>query len=451
MPENDVSPISEAREVSVAMGKGGGSLVLDRVSLAIGTGEVVALLGPSGCGKSTLLRVLAGLLRPTSGQALAHGKPLDGLHPGIAIVFQSFALFPWLSVKQNVELALNALGLSPQEQSERAQHCIGLVGLGGFEEAYPKELSGGMKQRVGIARALARGPELLCMDEPFSALDVFTAESLRNEVYALWTRRHDHTRRAQLPSNLKSVLLITHIIEEAVFLADRIVIMASRPGRIRQTVANTIPHPRDPKSSTFAAMVERLHDAIVAEHLPEPSPGPGPGPEAAGALEPLPPVSVGEMVGVMEIVNARRGRMSIFALDQLTEYDFGHTILVVKAAEMLGYLDTPKNDVVLTELGREFLAADPDARKAIFRRQLLNLNTFRHVVELLGQTPQKLMTRQSVRKDLAARLPTVNTDQLIETLVAWGRSAELIGYSTDFGVLYLDQPPAADASETASS
>src|SRR4051812_23722608 len=217
------SAICEAREVSVAFGDS--KPVLERVSLAIHPGEVVAILGPSGCGKSTLLRTLVGLLRPTSGQVFAHGQPLGGIHSGVAIVFQSFALFPWLTVRQNVEVALNGLGLDPDLAAERVVRCIDLVGLEGHEEAYPKELSGGMKQRVGIARALAREPELLCMDEPFSALDVFTAESLRSEVYSLWTRRAAEGKDALQLAHLKGILMITHIIEEAVFLADRIVIM----------------------------------------------------------------------------------------------------------------------------------------------------------------------------------------------------------------------------------
>src|SRR5690349_5143255 len=222
MDSTNGSPICEARKVTVTFGPDDSKVVLQDVTLAVNPGEVVAILGPSGCGKSTLLRALVGLLKQTRGEVLAHGKPLVGIHPGISIVFQNFALYPWLTVRENVAVALNGLGLDPSAASNRVERCIDLVGLDGQEEAYPKELSGGMKQRVGIARALARGPELLCMDEPFSALDVFTAESLRSEVYALWTGGHS-AKDAHLPSSLKSILMITHIIEEAVFLADRIV------------------------------------------------------------------------------------------------------------------------------------------------------------------------------------------------------------------------------------
>ncbi len=218
--------------------------MLRDVSLAIREGEVVAVLGPSGCGKSTLLRILTGLIAPTSGEVLCHGQGLRGIHPGASIVFQNFALYPWLTVAENVRVGLHRKGLGASEEAGRIRRAIDLVGLEGFEEAFPKELSGGMKQRVGIARALVGGPELLCMDEPFSALDVLTAESLRSEVYGLWSRGD---------LGLKSMLLITHLIEEAVFLGDRIVILASNPGSIRRVLENPLRHPReyrDPRFST---------------------------------------------------------------------------------------------------------------------------------------------------------------------------------------------------------
>src|SRR5580693_2828225 len=265
----DPCAISAVQNVCVGFGPDCSQVVLEDVSLEICPNEILGILGPSGCGKSTLLRVLIGLLPPTRGRVLAHGKPLVGMHPGVALVFQNFGLFPWLTVKQNVEMALSGLSLSPEEAADRVSRSIQMVGLGGHQDAFPKELSGGMKQRVGIARAMARGPELLCMDEPFSALDVFTAESLRSEIYNLWTGAGGQS--AHLPSSLKSILMITHIIEEAVFLADRIVIMGTRPGHIRQIIANTVAHPRNYQSPQFLGLVQRLHDIIVSEHLPEES------------------------------------------------------------------------------------------------------------------------------------------------------------------------------------
>jgi NitT/TauT family transport system ATP-binding protein len=233
------TPITEAIDVSMTFNErvgGHNRLVLDKISLAIRPGQVVAILGPSGSGKSTLLRIMIGLLQPSSGQVMNHGKPLQGILPGVSLVFQNFALFPWLTVYDNIKLALNGLDMTDAAARERIARCIDVVGLDGFEEAFPKELSGGMKQRVGIARALARAPELLCMDEPCSALDVFTAEALRSEIYRMWSGGN-----SKLPFQPKSVVIITHHIEEAVFLADRIVVLAAKPGRIRCIIENDVP------------------------------------------------------------------------------------------------------------------------------------------------------------------------------------------------------------------
>jgi NitT/TauT family transport system ATP-binding protein len=451
------SPICEAKDVSVVFGGEGGAgdgrTVLESVSLSVCPGEVVAILGPSGCGKSTLLRVLVGLLQPTRGQVLAHGKPLEGVHPGIAIVFQNFALFPWLTVRQNVEVALNGLGLQPDGADRRVARCLEMVGLKGYEKSFPKELSGGMKQRVGIARALARGPELLCMDEPFSALDVFTAESLRSEVYRLWTggmgtgsgRGAGAVGSAgaepadESVAHVKSIMMITHIIEEAVFLADRIVIMGTHPGRIRQIVPNKIPHPRDYLSPAFLSMVQRLHDIIVSEHLPEPTPTPI---EGAGGLpmpEPLPRVNLTQVFGLMQVVKDQGGKMDVFALDQLTDYDFGQTLAVVKAGEMLEFLDTPRNNVLLTDLGYQFLDSDMPTRKTILAEQLRKLGTFQYVIRILEEAKDHRLPQEVVEEELAIRLPTEDTELLFKTVVGWGRFAELFGSSPDTEILYLDQ------------
>src|SRR6185312_2334110 len=418
----DNSPICEARNVSVSFDPSGERLAIKDVTLAINPGEVVALLGPSGCGKSTLLRAVVGLIKPTSGQVLAHGDPLVGIHPGIAIVFQNFALYPWLTVRENVQVALNGLGLDSATGAARVARCIDMVGLDGSEEAYPKELSGGMKQRVGIARALARGPELLCMDEPFSALDVFTAESLRSEVYRLWTGGNGQTKPGGAPhgpvvTGVKSIMMITHIIEEAVFLADRIVVMGTRPGHIRQIVPNLIPHPRDYQSPAFLQLVQRLHDVIVSEHLPEETPEEKAA-EAAGipSCEPLPYVHLGEVFGLMEVVRDNGGQMDVFRLDSITDYDFGHTLAVVKAGEMLDLLDTPKNQDILTGEGKKFLDADMNARKVILNKLLQQLGVFRYVVQILKEAREQRLPEDVVREELAIRLPTEDIDQLFQTI-----------------------------------
>lgn len=441
-------PICEARDVSMSFDPAGERLALKDVSLAINSGEVVALLGPSGCGKSTLLRALVGLLKPTRGQVFAHGKPLTGIHPGIAIVFQNFALYPWLTVRENVQVALNGLNLDPATASARVAKCIDTVGLDGSEEAYPKELSGGMKQRVGIARALARGPELLCMDEPFSALDVFTAESLRSEVYRLWTGgggngKSGAAEHAPAVTGVKSIMMITHIIEEAVFLADRIVVMGTKPGHIRQIVPNTIPHPRDYLSPPFQQLVQRLHDVIVSEHLPEEPPKAAVEAGAAPTIpdiEPVPCVNLGEVFGLLEVLRDNGGQMPVFKLDALTDYDFGHTLAVVKAGEMLDFLDTPKNQVVLTPLGKQLLDAEMNARKIITNKQLQTLGAFRFVLQILSEAKEHRLSGEVVQEELVVRLPTEDVDQLFKTIVAWGRFAELFGYSAEDQFLYLDQP-----------
>ena len=268
------------------------------------------------------------------------------------------------------------------------------------------------------------------MDEPFSALDVFTAESLRSEVYHLWTGDGGDTKKAHLPSSLKSILMITHIIEEAVFLADRIVIMGTRPGHIRQIVTNPLPHPRNYQEPRFLAMVNRLHDIIVSEHLPESPEIPA---EISGApvIEPLPHVNPGTIFGLMEIVRDHAGRMDVFALDQMTDYDFGTTLSIVKAGEMLDLLDTPKNMVVLTELGNQFLDADINGRKILFAQQIARLSIFKFLIEILRQAKVHSLPADVVQEELVMRLPTEDVEKLFETVILWGRLAEVLTYSPE--------------------
>ena len=435
----DDTPICEVKDVSVAYDVAQARFAIKNVSLSIRAGEVVAVLGPSGCGKSTLLRTMIGLIQPTSGSVMAHGKPLTGIHPGVSLVFQSFALYPWLTVRENVEVALDGLNVEPSEGQQRVARCIDMVGLDGSEEAYPKELSGGMKQRVGFARALARGPELLCMDEPFSALDVFTAESLRSEVYRLWTGGGHMAMGGQ---SVKSVLIITHNIDEAVFLADRVVVMGRNPGHIRQIVPVSQPHPRDYRSPGFRAMVQRLHDVIVSEALPE-EPATSEavsGSDLALACEPVPSVNLGEVFGLMQVLRDNGGQMDVFRLDSLTDYDFGHTLAVVKAGEMLELIDTPKNQVVLTPLGNQFLDADINSRKLTINKQLQKLGVFRYVSQILTEAKNHRLPADVVEEELAIRLPTEEIERLFKTIVAWGRFSELFGFSAEDNTLYLDHP-----------
>ncbi|MBN8905688.1 MAG: ABC transporter ATP-binding protein, partial [Rhodospirillales bacterium] len=268
-------------------------IVLDDVNLTIRQGEIVALLGRSGSGKSTLLRIVAGLLSPTSGEVLWRGRALHGPAEGVAMVFQSFALFPWLTVKENVELGLEAQGVARDERDKRAEAAIDLIGLGGYESAYPKELSGGMRQRVGLARALVVHPDLLLMDEPFSALDVLTAETLRTDLIDLWSE-------GKLP--LKSVLMVTHNIEEAVLMADRILVFSSNPGRVATELRVTFPHPRNRLAPAFRQMVDDIY-ALMTRRAAPPD-GRTPGAPAITAASPLPRVGSNEMAGLLEALAA---------------------------------------------------------------------------------------------------------------------------------------------------
>jgi NitT/TauT family transport system ATP-binding protein len=324
-----------------------------------------------------------------------------------------------------------------------------MVGLEGFEEAYPKELSGGMKQRVGFARALTRGPELLCMDEPFSALDVFTAESLRSEVYRLWTGGKKMTADGSAQTAVKSVLMITHNIEEAVFLADRIVVMGTGPGHVRRIEPITLKHPRDYSSPDFRAVVQRLHDVIVREHLPEEEPAATtvvPATTTARARPaPIPSANIGQVFGLMEILRDHGGRMDVFELDELTDYDFGHTLAVVKAGEMLDFLDTPKNEVMLTDLGNKLLDSDINGRKLMLNAQLRKLGTFQFVIRILNEAADHRLPQEVVHEELVMHLPTQDVEAMFKTVVAWGRFAELFGYSNESNELYLDDGAASVA------
>jgi len=416
------APIAAASHVSKSYRDEAGRdrVILSDVDFMVKRGETVAVLGPSGCGKSTLLRILIGLIPPTSGVVTQHGKPLAGIHPGAAVVFQNFALFPWLNVKENIRVGLNGDALAAEDAESRIEAAIGQVGLTGVERAFPKELSGGMKQRVGIARALVGKPELLCMDEPFSALDVLTAESLRVEVYRLWSNGE---------SGLSSILLITHLIEEAVFLGDRIVIMGANPGSIRREIANGLPHPRSYRSPVFLKMVEEIHDIVAGVHLPDEAAAPLAGGRAAcGPVRPVPNARPSEIVGLLEVLSNHGGEQDLFDLDAETTHNFGHTIAVVKAAEILGFIDTPGDLVRLTPLGRGMVDASPSEKQLVFRRRLLALGIFAEVVRFLAAEPDRSRPGSEIRSFLSEKLSGQSLDELFRTVISWGRFSQLLEY-----------------------
>jgi NitT/TauT family transport system ATP-binding protein len=399
--------------------------VLENINLTIRRSEVIALLGPSGCGKSTILRIVAGLIRPTRGQVVCGGKPLVGLNHDVAIVFQGFALFPWMTVTQNIETVLRAAGRPRPAIGPQVERVIRLVGLTGFEDAYPRELSGGMKQRVGMARALAVDPVILLMDEPFSQVDALTAESLRAEVLDIW---------GGSGRNPSTILLVSHDIKEVAYMADRIVILGSNPGRIRTVVENRLPRPRDYRSSGFNALVDQLHDVITGHELPDvPAPATG-----APVFEPLPAVSGSEVVGLLEYLDARQGRSDIFHIAEDTHREFGEVIATAKAAEMLDLVDTPKHQVVLTPEGQHFIRSQPEERKRLWRQQLLKLKLFKDVYDFLQKDEDHALDKDSLLDLIVLRMPYENYEKVFATFLGWARYGELFRYEEDREQLKLE-------------
>jgi NitT/TauT family transport system ATP-binding protein len=418
--------LCEARHVVHQFAQPGGKTlrVLDDVDIEIRGREIVALLGPSGCGKSTILRVLAGLIQPTSGEVVYHKEPLHGLNPGVSIVFQSFALYPWFTVSQNVEVVLEALKLPAAEIRTRIDKVLKMVGLAGFEAAYPRELSGGMKQRAGMARALAVHPEILFMDEPFSHVDALTAESLRAEIVDIWAAAGSHPA---------SVLMVSHDIKEVVYMADRIIILAANPGRVRTVVNNPLPRPRDYRSPEFSELVDQLHDLIMGHELPDVKP------PTAPAIEPLPSATSGEIVGLLEFLDARQGRDIVYKIATETNREFGQIINIVQAAELLGFVDTPKHQVALTAEGKRFLQATGDDRSRVWREHLLQIGLFRQTLEACRKSADDYLDEDFVQETLILNLPHENYQRIFETFIDWSRFGSLFRYDANLGRLYEEK------------
>jgi NitT/TauT family transport system ATP-binding protein len=412
-------PICELRHVSMdfPQPRGGPRRVVEDVSLALLPEEVVALLGPSGCGKSTLLRILAGLTRATEGEVLRGGVPLAGLAAGVGMVFQGFALFPWMTVAENVEAVLVAAGRAPEETRARAAEVVRLVGLAGSEEAYPRELSGGMKQRVGMARALALEPEALFMDEPFSQVDALTAESLRAEVLDIW---------AVKARNPRSILMVSHDIKEVAYMADRIVVLDANPGRVRTIVRNELPRPRDYRSAGLLRLVDELHDVITGMEMPDVA-GP-PRAAAAPSFEPVPDASPGEIEGLLEYLDARGGREDVFRIAAETDREFGRLIAIVNAAELLDLVETPRRTVALAALGQRFVRASLPERKVIWRDGILRLRLFQQVRDALEKSERRRLPREFVLELVAMALPQEDYENAFRRFVAWARYGELFAY-----------------------
>ncbi len=433
MAENNV--LMELRNVRQVYGRGPRSIVaVDGINLVVRRGEFVALLGPSGCGKSTLLRIITGLNVPTEGEVLYRGRPLRGVNPHATIVFQTFALFPWLTVIENVEVALRARGVPLPERRERALSLLDRVGLDGFENAYPRELSGGMRQKVGFARAMAVEPELLCLDEPFSALDVLSADALRGELLELWTS-------GQIPT--QAIILVTHNIEEAVFLADRIVVMDTRPGRIAAEVPVTLSHPRQRKSEEFLAMVDRVYAAVAGEtQAPAVELGSAPGEPGKTRALPLAPISA--LAGLLEHLDEERGnREDLYRLADDLRMEIDDLLPVVEAGEILDFVHVDQGDVCLTPLGETFAEASILARKEIFASRSRRVPLIRWILKGLRSAPDHRVPRQFFQDVLEWEFTPEEAERQIDLAIAWGRYGELFGYDDDTELLYLEVPEPA--------
>jgi NitT/TauT family transport system ATP-binding protein len=413
---------------------GGDLSVLEDVNLSLREGEIVGLLGRSGSGKSTLLRLIAGLNRPTGGAIVYHGEPLHGPAAGIAMVFQSFALFPWLTVLENVELGLEALGTPAREMRKRALAAIDLIGLDGFESAYPKELSGGMRQRVGFARAIVVHPDILLMDEPFSALDILTAETLRGDFLDLWCE-------GQMP--IKSVLLVTHNIEEAVLMCDRVLVFASNPGRVAQEIRIEIPQPRDRADVAFRRVVDAIYVAMTAKsgeparrtHV-ERFPG-------TGIATVLPRLSTNVLAGLLEAVAAPpyHGRADLPVIAAALKMEIDDLFPVAETLQMMRLAEVAEGDIRLAKAGLDFVQKDTEGRKRLFAEHLQTyVPLAAHIRRILDERPSHRAPLSRFRDELEDHMRADLAERTLRAAISWGRYAELFSYSDQEEMFSLENP-----------
>ena len=428
--------------------------VVGATNLVVEQGKIIALLGPSGCGKSTLLRILTGLSEPSSGQLLWHGKGLNGQTPNVAIVFQSFALFPWLTVLQNVEAPLEAKGVPEVERRKRALRALDTVGLDGFETAYPKELSGGMKQRVGFARALVVEPEVLFMDEPFSALDVLTAENLRNELLELWLSK-------KMPPS--AIFIVTHNIEEAVMLADRVMVLGRNPARVRSDFNIRLKHPRDRKTAKFVELVDYIYKVMTepdAEHalpdaettaeiilpkggIPKEALKRQEAPVRTAKYQMLPHARVGGIAGLIELLRDRDGREDLFRLSEDLVMDVEDLLPILEACVLLGFAWLKEGDVQITPAGITFADADIQTRKVLFRKASLeHVTILKQIDSILKRKSDHSIADEFFHDILDEYFAEDEVQRQFETAMNWGRYAEIFDYDRETGKLtQAEQPP----------
>jgi NitT/TauT family transport system ATP-binding protein len=416
-----VEPIIEARAIEKSFERPDGApiQVIAPTDLRVETGMIVALLGPSGSGKSTLLRMLTGLTKPSGGQVLWHGRPLEEASPNVAIVFQSFALFPWLTVVENVEVPLIARGMEHEERHKRAMRQLASVGLKGFETAYPKELSGGMRQRVGFARALAVEPEILFMDEPFSALDVLTAENLRGELLELWTGK-------KIPT--KSIFVVTHNIEEAVLLADRVIVLGRNPARIRADFLIPLPQPRNRTAAEFLLYVDYIYKMMTQPDLVTAPPSG----VAKRALQVLPHSRPGAVGGLLELLNERGGKEDLYRVAEQLLMEVDDLLPIVDAAVLLGFAKADRGDIELTPEGKAFADADIEKRTALFREAALkHVSILQQINMALAIKGNHSMPLEFYRDVLDEHFAPAEVQKQIETVLHWGRYAGIFTYDSE--------------------
>lgn len=413
--------------------KGGSAdlLVLDNVNLELREHEIVSLLGRSGSGKSTLLRIIAGLMPASAGHVMVGNQASDKNTPDVAMVFQSFALFPWLSVLDNVEIGLEAQGIAPQERRKRALEAIDLIGLDGFESAYPKELSGGMRQRVGLARALVVNPKVLLMDEPFSALDVLTAETLRTDLLDLW-----HEKRMPI----EAILLVTHNIEEAVLMSDRILVFSSNPGRVIAEIAVTLPQPRNRLDPAFRQIVDNIYELMTSK-----APGVTAGTpfSGKGTSMILTYVSTNVLAGLMETLAAPpyAGHADLPALASSLQMEIDDLFPIAESLQLLGFADVSGGDIQLTKAGLDFPIRDVDERKAMFRQQLLNnVPLAAHIKRVLDERTTHTAPKSRFQDELEDQMSADYAEQTLRAVVAWARYGEAFAYDEASGTFNLENP-----------
>jgi NitT/TauT family transport system ATP-binding protein len=401
--------------------------VIAATDLSIVPGEIVALLGPSGSGKSTLLRMLTGLSTPSAGQVFWHEKPISTVEVNVSIVFQSFALFPWLTVLENVEAVLKARGMEADDRRRRSLKILDTVGLDGFQAAYPKELSGGMRQRVGFARALVVEPEVLFMDEPFSALDVLTAENLRSELLELWQNKTIPTR---------SIFIVTHNIEEAVLLADRIIVLGRNPGRVRTDFKVGLAHPRDRKAQAFTQLVDYIYKVLTQPDEAPPDLPSAPNDKTSTAranpYQMLPHARPGGIAGLLELLIDHNGKDDIYRLADDLAFEIDDLLPIVDAARLLGFLTVTEGDAEITPIGTEFANSEILHQKEVFRKAAIeNILLLRQIVRAVETKSDGSVSEEFFHDVLDEQFSEEETLRQLETAISWGRYAELFDFDAN--------------------